>query len=131
MRAERKSPSHLVNLINIASGRSTMKIYSYVARLIPGFLHCCVHSMVPFHAGFPNNVIPHNIQIRILVQRNTYRSFVSISVMEYVTHVSEHPSYNTILSNGLRAKSQIFGSVVLPRKKNSIAILREVCIYSG
>ena len=41
----------------------------------------------------------------------------------------------SVIYNGLGAKSQIFGSIahppLPPRKKNSIAILREVCIYSA
>ena len=67
MRAERKSTSHLVNLVNIASGRSTMKRF-----LCYHVNFCILHTMMPFHADFPNNVIPHNIQIRIPVHRNTY-----------------------------------------------------------
>ena len=27
------------------------------------FAYVVVHSMMPFHAGFPNNIILHNIQI--------------------------------------------------------------------
>ena len=62
--------------------------------MLPGFPRFCsllypqygiVHSMKQFHADFPNNVTPHNIQIRIPVYRNTYRSYITIvldSMME-------------------------------------------------
>ena len=58
MRAVLKSTSHLVNLVNIATGRSTIKLCYEVNS---GALHFIVHSMMPFHAGFPNNIIPQNI----------------------------------------------------------------------
>ena len=73
MRAVLKSTSHLVSLVNIASGRSMIK--SFICYQVNfGILHFIVHSMMPFDAGFPNNIIPHNIQIRIPVYRNTLDS---------------------------------------------------------
>ena len=65
MRAERKSTSHLANLVNIASGRSTIKLFIcyQINYRVLHFALPMVLCMMPFHAGFPNNVIPHNIHI--------------------------------------------------------------------